>query len=674
LLSRRRPAGAAEVLLAYLPYADDETVLKEVQTALAAVAVREGKLDPALIRALEDRVAVRRAVAAEVLVGTGGAEQWAAVRPLLRDPRPLVRLRVALALAQVRVEEAIPVLIALLGELPPEQARLAEDHLKDLAADQAPKVELGTDESSRLKCRAAWTAWWNKYEGAALLDEFRKRTLTDEQREKILALIRRLGDEEFAVREKASAELLAIGKPALFLLRQAVTDADPEISQRSQKCVQALESGAVVNLPLVAARLVALRKPPGAAEALLAFVPFADDETTGQEVQTALAALAFRHGKPDSALLRALDDRVGLRRAAAAEALCQAGSAEQWPLLRKLLTDSDAAVRLRVALALASAGDREGVPALIALLTELPADQAWRAEDGLLRVLGEQAPRIPLGTDAAGRQKCRDGWAAWWKEQGPKVELARLDGTQRLLGYTLLVQTDNNGTGKVMELGAGGKIRWALEGLQFPVDAHLVSGNRVLVTEYNGMRITERDLKGNVIWERRINDAQPVNAQRLPNGNTFIATENQCIELDRAGKEVFAYNRNQGDILSACKTRDGQVVCLLSRGMILRLDATGKELKSFSVGNVNYTSGLDVLPNGRVLVPLYNAGRVVEFDFDGKRMWEAAVQRPTSATRLPNGNTLVASNSLSKLVELDRNGKVVWEYKDGGRPWRARRR
>lgn len=674
LLARRKPAGAADALLAYLPYADDDMVLKEVHTALSAVAFRDGKPEPALLRAVQDPVALRRAVAAETLVGSGGFEQWALVRGLLQDPKPMVRLRVALALGAVRSEEAVPVLIALLCELPPEPARQAEEYLINLAGDQAPKVPLGTDAAAHEKCRDAWAGWWRKSEGLALLDEIRKRTLTDAQRDKILRLIRQLGDESFPVREKATAEILAVGKTAIFLLRQAILDGDPEISKRALKCLHVLDNSNQPNVPAVAARLVALRKPPGAAEVLLAYLPYAEDDITAQEVQTALVALAFRDGKADPVLIGALTDKEPQRRAAAAEALCQAGGPEQWPSLRKFLKDSDAAVRLRVSLALAIAGDKEAIAPLIVLLGELPADQVWRAEDCLYRLFGEQGPKVPLGSDAPARQKCRDAWAAWWKEHGPRTELVKLDPTQRLLGYTLIVQMDNNGTGRVLELGAGGKPRWQIDGLQYAVDAQVLPGNRVLIAEYNGMRVTERDFKGTILWQHQTVNSQPVNAQRLPNGNTFIATEEQFLELDRSGKEIFSHHRPNFDILMASKSRNGHIHCITNRGTYVRLDAAGREVKTFSVGRVNFTSGFDVLPNGRVLVPQYGSNKVIEFDPDGKQVWEASVSMPNSATRLPNGHTLVASNNSQRLVELDRAGKVVWEYKDGNRPWRARRR
>src|SRR5262249_45356693 len=154
-------------------------------------------------------------------------------------------------------------------------------------------------------------------EGPALLDEFRRRTLTDARRTQIETLIRQLGDEAFDVRENAEVELLKVGQPALALLRQAVNDPDVEIRQRAQKCLRTLEKGPATNAPAAVSRLVALRKPEGAAEAVLGFIPYADDETTLSEAQSALAALALREdGQPEPALLKALEDKTPARRAA----------------------------------------------------------------------------------------------------------------------------------------------------------------------------------------------------------------------------------------------------------------------------------------------------------------------------------------------------------------------
>src|SRR5262249_28067251 len=145
----------------------------------------------------------------------------------------------------------------------------------------------------------------------------------------------------------------------------------------------------------------------------------------------------------------ALDDKQPLRRVVAAEALCRAGLAAQLPEVRRLLKDPDAQVRLRAALALAGARDREAVSLLLDLLGLLPPTGAWQAEDILLRMAGEQAPEISLGQDDVAHRRCRDVWLAWWRAHGDKVDLAKLDAANRVLGYTLLVLLDE---GKVLEL------------------------------------------------------------------------------------------------------------------------------------------------------------------------------------------------------------------------------
>jgi uncharacterized protein (TIGR03067 family) len=61
-----------------------------------------------------------------------------------------------------------------------------------------------------------------------------------DQRDRIAALIRQLGDKEFAKREAASKELDAIGEPALEALRKAATDDDAEVRRQSAQLLGAV--------------------------------------------------------------------------------------------------------------------------------------------------------------------------------------------------------------------------------------------------------------------------------------------------------------------------------------------------------------------------------------------------------------------------------------------------
>ncbi len=161
--------------------------------------------------------------------------------------------------------------------------------------------------------------------GAALLDYLRSQVPDAARLEKARALVKKLGDEGFEVREKATAELSAMGPVALPLLRAAAKDSDPEVARRAAQCLQHIGEEANKTAVTAAVRLAAVRRPDGAAAVLLDLLSGAD-ETLTAEIKAALFHLA-RAGKPDEALVRALEDRDPTRRTAAAAALGKDGGA-----------------------------------------------------------------------------------------------------------------------------------------------------------------------------------------------------------------------------------------------------------------------------------------------------------------------------------------------------------
>ncbi len=607
----------------------------------------------------------------DVLCQNGFAPPPAALRQLLADPKPTVQLRAALALDQARDAEAVDLLIELIGKLPARQGRDAEEYLINLADEEAPKDVL-TDDASREKVRAAWSAWWESTAGTASLEAFTKRTLTEADREKVKSLIHRLGDASFDVRQQAETDLRNMGELAAPMLKNVANDPDPEISQNARYVLQEIEKDAPAPLSPAAARVVALRKPPGAAEALLAYLPFCDDEGLLGEVQSALDATAFSDGKPAPVLVRALADKAEIRRGAAAEALCLGPLGDNLPAVKNLLTDPSPAVQLQTALALAGGPhDRDAVPVLIGLIGErrLNSDQAASAEEYLSRLAANHGPaKLPPGEGA--REKRRDLWADWWKTNSNRVALVDRyppASASRYFGYTLLIQPNNN---QIAELGPDGKERMQMTGLTNPQDAVALPDDHYLVAEFNLSRVTERNAKGEVLWTKSLPPAAngqnlfPQSAQRLPNGDTFIVCRNQLSECSRDGKDVFVIPRPNNDILTAAKLRNNEIV-VISSIMVQRLDTSGKELKSFRfpVNQQTWTLGNDILPNGNVLVAFQNPPNlVVEFNPDGKEIWSStAVQNPLAVARSPNGATLIIGQTFpnQQMIELDKNNKQV---------------
>jgi hypothetical protein len=178
------------------------------------------------------------------------------------------------------------------------------------------------------------------------------------------------------------------------------------------------------------------------------------------------------------------------------------------------------------------------------------------------------------------------------------------------------------------------------------------------------------------VWEKTID--QPLVAQRLPNGNTFIATRTMIVEVDRDRKEVFTHTRPGGElIMRARKLRNGDIAMVTQLGTTryVRLNAEGKELSSFAVDVRTSGGRLEVLSNGHVLIPEMGNNRIVEHDAQGKIVAEITVEQPIAATRLPNGHMLVTSMTPTiGAIELDRSGKEVWHYKADTRVTRAYRR
>jgi HEAT repeat protein len=511
-------------------------------------------------------------------------------------------------------------------------------------------------------------------DGSSLLAFFKARTLTDAEFARLQESTRQLGDDDFHVREKATADLRAAGRAVLPFLRTALRDADPEIVFRARQCVSAMEQSPELSLLGSAARLLGVRRPPQTVAVLLAYVPMVDDDYVREAVYRTLALTSLRDGVAEAALVAAARDALPERRAAAAYVLARAGE-RQRDVVNRLLTDADDRVRLQAALGLVRSRDKAGVPTLIALLSDGHRETAWQAEDLLGRLAPRPTPAVSLGSaDPASRRRCRDAWEAWWKANADRIDLSSLELENASLGLSIVCDCDVEGkyrVGSVWECAGDGKPRWEIKNVKNPADVQLLPGGRLLIAECQGFVITERDRQGKVLWSYAV-DNYPVSCQRLPNGNTFIATYTELAEVSRDGKKVYSYKK-PNSIYCAHKLRNGNILYAHSSGKVVEIDANGKEVHSLMVDGLSAWASVEQLPNGRYLISQYSLNRVSEIDPAGQVHWECAVQTPAWSTRLPNGNTLVASTEGHRIVELDRSGRKVWKQETQGRPFRVRR-
>jgi HEAT repeat protein len=672
LLAHRRASNAPRVLLAYLPHAENDSAVQDIVESLRAVAHDEnGAADPTVVSALFDDHPLRRATAVVLLAEGDLTRHRDAIRKLLLDPAPSARLRAALVLAKADDPQAVATLITLLGEVSDGDTRLAiEDFLTELAGALGPNVKIGIDEKTPIQAREAWLRWWRDTEGSGLLNELKKRTRPEVDLGKVRALVEKLGDNAFDARESAHRDLAGLGVPVLPLLRRVYGDPpDLEVRDRIRSCIETIEGenekAKEEYLPrlLALARLIALRKPPGAAETILAYLPSQDEDGLREELQNALAAVTFTKGEANPVVLKALTDSSSTRRIAAARTLCTVPQPENLEKVLGLLQDADPTVRLAVALALAEARDPGALPALASLIAQAPSDLAAQAEDFLSQLAGEAGPKdLPQGE--VNREKRSAAWASWAQaaKSNPSIfgtfptlarERSGPASSGSLRGYTLLVRPQDN---TVTALGPDGKQRWALTGLEGPSDAQVLANRHILLAEAN--RVTERDLRGTVLW--KLEGIAPVSVQRLPNGNTFIPCNDVLVEVDRRGKEVLRamVGAMVGGISAARRLPDGRIIAF-ARREIIQLDKAGKEVKRVGV-MVGGAGCNEVLDNGHVLALSPGMGNLTEFDQDGNEIGRFEQQGAAHAFRLPNGHTLVTVMG-TKYIELDKNWQQIKE-------------
>lgn len=235
-------------------------------------------------------------------------------------------------------------------------------------------------------------------------------------------------------------------------------------------------------------------------------------------------------------------------------------------------------------------------------------------------------------------------------------------------------------------------------------DGYVLSNGRVLLTitrgkKYQGGAVVEVNRSTgdeHLIWkgtQSEVNSVQPTK------DGTYVLTEAgakpRLLEVDRDGTILVEFplqcqsGNHHMETRMARKLSDGTYLAphLLDfavkhynrNGEVLGLlDTTVEGDSEHKIHSWPFTAIRQ--SNGHTLVNCTHSNRVVEFDADGKKVWELTnddlpgpwLQDPCGAQVLPNGNIVVTSYAggrknpkAPKLIEVNRNKEVVWTYRDG---------
>jgi hypothetical protein len=475
-----------------------------------------------------------------------------------------------------------------------------------------------------------------------------------------------------------------MGAAARPQLTVALKDPDLETRKRARKALDKIgpPSTDAEILPAIAS-VLAHRKADGAAELILNFLPSIEEIETAEKVAKSLALITKdKKDKVHDFLIKALSDKkYPIKRWAAASALARSAMKEQGDAVKKVLDDDDVGVYRRLATAMVTeAKNKEGMATLIKVLASDSAADREAADDVLQIIAGslaesdqklaDKAPVQPEDLDTPkNRQRWKQEWDAWWKEASTKVDLKKINFEEAAFNYTLVgvygyQQDKRRYTGRLMELDKAGKVKWELDELNYPVYASKIRRDRVLICEYNANKVIEMDPKTKkTYWTKQLN-TQPMACERLPNGNFFVVTRNEMLELDSKGTTVRSVNRGGYDIVTGGRHKNGTYTMVTNNGTIIRYDKDFKQISTTSLNRyLSYTTGLKCayLANGGLVLPDYGSRCIREFDKDGKEV--ATVQNinyPTAVSKLANGNYLyLARTGNQGMIEVNKEGKQI---------------
>jgi HEAT repeat protein len=242
---------------------------------------------------------------------------------------------------------------------------------------------------------------------------------TPEERKKIDALIKQFGDDDFNVREAASAAVKKLPVLPRAALDKAAGSEDAEVKWRAEEALKQGNEQEQVLL-LAAMKVIDRQKHKGLLADVVAVFPY----IAGSEGRTAgRRAIAATATMDDAAKLRELLKREDTwLRAAGVAALSTLLGKDAVADARPLLGDNDESVRLAAARALADVGDRACLETYLTLLESKQFAVQWEAESSL-RWLSGKTMKVAGEDDEKRRAMLAQAWRAWAGGEGKTAAL-----------------------------------------------------------------------------------------------------------------------------------------------------------------------------------------------------------------------------------------------------------
>jgi hypothetical protein len=158
-------------------------------------------------------------------------------------------------------------------------------------------------------------------------------------------------------------------------------------------------------------------------------------------------------------------------------------------------------------------------------------------------------------------------------------------------------------------------------------------------------------------------------ATMRPNGNIVFCRKTGASEVTPDKKVIWNYEAPKGTEIHSVEPIDDDKILMVINGdpatiklINIKSGKTEKEVTLPTGGPKPHGQfrRVRITEAGTLLAAHMDAGKVAEYDWNGKELWTVNVGSPWLATRLKNGNTLITSNH-GFVIEVNQQGKTVWE-------------
>ena len=475
---------------------------------------------------------------------------------------------------------------------------------------------------------------------------------------------KRLQDDSFHIREKASNELISNQLVTLSMLDPYLQSSDPEVAYRIEMAIKKVEVANRNEKKIFYAILktIEFESIPGFTQQILMSL----DELRANDrymIKTANAALTNTATKKDIELLRQLlDNEKQPCIQGIITAYGKVVGKDSIPRLRKLLESNNENIVLATATSLAEYRETSILKPLIKLMDSKEMGIRYESVRLLRRVTGNRFGFL-ASEDRENRLKKIEKWKSWVSVDSNRMKIVTpVVETDETVGHVLVLLYQKHAA---VEFDSSGKEIWRQEGLNYPwAIKQLPNGNR-LVGSYRGKYLVEYNAAGDEVWRKNDMPGGVFGVQRLENGNTIAGCHSSktVVEVAPDGEIVWKAVLD-GEPMGVQRLENGNTMAaLFSSGRVVEINPEGEVV--WQLKNLKSPRTVQRLENGNTLVSCANGSRAVEFSPDKEVVWEVdGLETPYDAQRLKNGNTLITDKFGLRIYSPEK--EVIWKKKVDG--------